>query len=43
MTVFGTITQSFFDTRNTLYLKEATAKPLKTNLKDNDNTYFVVI
>ena len=42
-TVFESVTQSFFDTRKTLYLKESAAKPLKRNLKDDDNTHFVVI
>ena len=41
--VFDTVTQSFFDTRKTLYLKEPTTKSLKKSLKDNYNTYFVVI
>ena len=32
-----------FDSRKTLYLKEPTAKLLKTYLKDNGNICFVVI
>ena len=42
-TVFDTVTQFFFDTKKTLYLKEHTAKPLKANLKDDGNMYLVVI
>ena len=43
MQVFDTVTQSFFDTRKTLYLKELPAELLKTYLKDNGNIFFVVI
>ena len=43
MQVFCTITQGFFDTRKTLSLKDLTATPLKTCLKDNGNKYLVVI
>ena len=41
--VLDIVTQSFFYTRNTLYLKEPPAKLLKTYLKDNGNIYFAVI
>ena len=43
MQIFDTVTQSFFDTRKTLYLKELPAELLKTYLKDNGNIFFVVI
>ena len=43
MQVFDTVTQSFFDTRKTLYLKKLPAELLKTYLKDNGNIFFVVI
>ena len=43
MQVFDTVTQSFFDTRKTLYLKEPPAKLLKTYLKENGNVDFIVI
>ena len=43
MRVFDTITQSFFDTRKTLYLKQTPAKLLKPYLKDNGNIYLVYI
>ena len=43
MQVFDTVTQSFFDTRKTLYLKELPAELLKTYLKENGNIFFVVI
>ena len=43
MQVFDTVTQSFFDTRKTLYPKELPAELLKTYLKNNGNIFFVVI
>ena len=43
MQIFDTVTQSFFDTRKTLYPKELPAELLKTYLKDNGNIFFVVI
>ena len=42
MQAFDTLTQSFSDTRRTLYLKEPLAKLLKTYFKDKCNIYFVV-
>ena len=43
MQAFDTITQSFFNTGKTLYLKEPAVKLLKTYLKEKGNIYFVVI
>ena len=42
MQAFDTLTQSFSDTRRTLYLKEPLAKLLKIYFKDKFNIYFVV-
>ena len=43
---FGSIQHQkaiIFDTRKTSYLKDSTAKLLKTYLKDNSHIYFIVI